>query len=90
MITTLYIITSLQMVVRGQPDAGAQRRERHLAEPREQERFGRGERFAEHSVDGLLDGASRRLGAVAEREQRRTTERGVNIAQRDRRQVAGE
>ncbi|HEU4613638.1 MAG TPA: hypothetical protein VFS15_16215, partial [Kofleriaceae bacterium] len=59
------------------PKIGAQHRERHLAETRQQQGLRVLERLAERGIHRLLDQASRRFGAVADREQRRAPERGV-------------
>ena len=69
-------------------NVGAQRRQRHLAEAREQQRFDVLERPCERGVDRLLDGAAGRLRPVPHREQRGSAERGVHVAQGHLREVA--
>src|SRR6185295_104818 len=69
---------------------GAQHRERHVAEARQQQRLRILERLVERGVHGLLDKTAGRFRSVSEGEQRRLAERLIDVAQRNRREVAGE
>ncbi len=67
---------------------GAERGEGDFAEPAQDKRFGFIERLAERGVDRLLDKAARRLGAVADRQKLGLAKRIVDVAERDRAEIA--
>src|SRR4051812_3559638 len=69
---------------------GAQHRKRHVTEARQQQRLRIVESPVECGIHGLLDKTARCLRSVSHGEQRRLTERLIDIPQRYRRKVAGE
>ena len=69
---------------------GRERRERHLPEPVEQQRLGVAKACIERRVDGLFDEAAGRFGAVAHRHQMGAADRVIDVAHRDRSQIARE
>src|SRR4029450_3409341 len=68
---------------------GAQHRERHVAQARQQQRLRLVERLVERGVHGLLDKTAGRFCSVSYGEQRRLAERLIDVPQRYRREVAG-
>ena len=71
-------------------EIGAQPGESDFTQPRKQQLLRVTERLAETGIHGLLNEAIGRPGPIADGEERWTPQRGVNIAQRDLRQLAGQ
>src|SRR3546814_1686756 len=63
-------------------EIGGERGERDFAEAREQQRLGVLKTGVERGVDGLLDEAAGRLGAVAHRHQAGAADRVIDVTHR--------
>src|SRR5574339_279203 len=71
-------------------DVRREHRKRHVAEACEQHLLGILDRSTARGIDRLLDKAVRILRTVPDREQRRLTERAIDVSQRDPRQITAQ